>query len=299
MNPGANPVDTLPPTTRRLLARLVRGGLADTFQDAPPARRRAVADELRTAVERLLGAAPGPATPGDEAPSREQARAAVEAFAAALAAAVETGDRLPLLRLLDADAPPAPAPLEIPVALPGHADAAALAVVYRRTMGPDREVVVRPAQGADPAADGTVVLRLTDWPPDEAFNHLPADMGGPYRFAVGFVAVLGPDGVPSAWARGVRVLALDGAFPVDAAADGGAPGDPGGLRAFVDEHPPPPEEMDAQELDAHLAALASFPSGLQLATVTRPTRSLLGMAPRAADAGPVGLEVAPWPPTSF
>ena len=95
------------------------------------------------------------------------------------------------------------------------------------------------------------------------------------------------------------MLALDGPFPMERATDGGTEEEPRGLRAFVEEHPPPPEEVDARELDGHLAALASFEPGLQLAEVVRPSRSLLGMAPRPADAGPVRLQVAAWPPDTF
>lgn len=313
--PPINPINTLSPAARRALARLVRGGLSAGFADAPHAQRQAVADELRAAMERLLGTLPAAATRADSPDSPDSApahgaephpegaparhlRDALSALGGALAAAVETGDRLPLLRLLDADAPPAPTPLALSVVPPAPATPADLAVVFRRTMGPDRDVQVRPSLSAPEEGDA-VTLRLEDWPPEEAFNHLPPDMGGPYRFAVGFVVALGADGRPAAWATDVRVLALDGPFPVDRAADGGAGDDTGGLRAFVDEHPPPPEEIDAQELEDHLTALASFSPGLQLAAVVRPSRSLLGMAPRPADAGPVRLRPAPWPPETF
>lgn len=160
------------------------------------------------------------------------------------------------------------------------------AVVFRRWGGaPVSEVVG--SVGLDREA-----LTLTVRPPGEgAQTTLPAELGGPFKFAIGYLVVLGVPEVVGAEAPvlarspDLRVVWLSGSFPLD------------GLRVAAASSP-----YSGAELEDLFARLGSLQPGLSLARVSLSSRSMMGFGPALGDVT-VTLEpaagVGVWPPTAF
>lgn len=137
-------------------------------------------------------------------------------------------------------------------------------------------------------------LTLTVKPPGEGpRTTLPAELGGPFPFAIGYLVALGRPEVEGAEAPvlarspDLRVVWLSGRFPLD------------GLRAAAASSPYSPAELE--DLFGRLEALQP---GLSLARVTLTSRSMMGFGPANDEVvtlepiGGGGVGVA-WPPAAF
>jgi hypothetical protein len=128
-------------------------------------------------------------------------------------------------------------------------------------------------------------LMLVPLPPPATYLELPLELGGPFRFALGYVVVLaGRQGPVRAWCPRVRLVHLPEPFPV------------GRLRAATAAQSPP--DVSPEALEGLFQDLSALPAGFSLAEVVQPSRSLLGFRPVAGEAV-ARPEPRRWPPEHF
>lgn len=161
--------------------------------------------------------------------------------------------------------------------------AVAAGIAWFRWTGPDMTALGACAELAEGAAE----VVLSSGPADPLLNTLPEELGGPVHFGLGYpVALSAADGGDVVgWCRDVRVLQLGGPLPVDK------------LREMALSRPP--RGVQPEEIEAMFADAAALTVGLSLASVKRPTRSLMGFAPFGADEATAVVTAGEWPPKHF